>query len=273
MQLNGQRLVALASGLAIVLGLLAFHGCRTAPITQRTQLLLIPETQEVAMGRDAFYQILEEEPLSTNARYQAVVQRIGNRIAAAANRPDYGWEFRVFASPEPNAFCLPGGKVGVYEGMIELCNNEAELAVVVSHEVAHALQRHGGERMSQGYLVNGVENTMRYLTQDRDAVTRDRIMSAYGIASEFGVMLPYSRKHELEADQVGLMLMSQAGYDPTVAPGFWERFAQTSGPKPPEFFSTHPADMRRAQELRAKLYEAQDLYHQAPEKFGVGEVL
>ena len=273
MQFTGQRLVTIASGLAIVLGLLAFHGCRSAPITQRTQLLLLPESQEVAMGRAAFSQMLDDEPLSTNSEYQAVVQRIGHRIAAVANRPDYEWEFRVLASAEPNAFCLPGGKVGVYEGMIELCNNEAELAVVVSHEVAHALQRHGGERMSQGYLVNGMENAMRYLTQDRDAVTRDRILAAYGIASEYGVMLPYSRKHELEADEVGLILMSQAGYDPTVAPGFWERFAQSSGPKPPEFFSTHPADMRRAQELRAKLYEAQDLYNQAPEKFGVGEVL
>jgi metalloendopeptidase OMA1, mitochondrial len=273
MRIVPSRTAQMVIGVVLCTTLLSLHGCRTAPITQRRQLLLIPEGQELALGRAAYFQMLEDEPVSSNSRHNQIVERIGHRIAAAANRPDYEWEFRVLASPEPNAFCLPGGKVGVYEGMIELCQNEAELAVVISHEVAHALQRHGGERMSQGYVVNGVENAMRYLTQDSDAVTRDRVLSAYGVASEYGVVLPFSRKHELEADHVGLILMAQAGYDPTVAPGFWERFAQVGGPKPPEFFSTHPADLRRAQELRARLYEAQDLYAQASPQHGVGDGL
>ena len=272
MRLLNCRTAQIAMGLVLTVCFLFLYGCRSAPITQRKQLLLIPESQEVSLGSATYFQMLETEPASSNSHYNAVVERIGQRIATVADRPDYQWEFRVLASPEQNAFCLPGGKVGVYEGMIELCQNEAELAVIVSHEVAHALQRHGGERMSQGYLVNGVENAMRYLTTDRDEVTRDRILAAYGIASEYGVVLPYSRKHELEADHVGLILMSQAGYDPTVAPGFWERFAQASGPKPPEFFSTHPADLRRAQDLRERLYEAQDLYAAAPQKHGVGEI-
>lgn len=270
--LRSRSLYACGALFALV-SLATLYGCRSAPITERKQLLLVPETQEISMGRSAFQEILDQQPQSSNAAYNELVTRIGQRIAAVANRPDYEWDFRVLASEEQNAFCLPGGKVGVYEGMIPLCQNEAELAVVISHEVAHALQRHGGERMSQGYVTNAFENAVKYATKGRDEVLQQRILTAYGVASKYGVVLPYSRQHELEADRVGLLLMAQAGYDPTVAPGFWERFAQAAGPKPPEFLSTHPADLRRAQELRDVMSEAQDRYAQATNRIGVGQAI
>lgn len=220
MNVTRSRRLYLVCAASALVSLMALYGCRSAPVTERKQLMLIPESHEIEMGRSAFQQILEQEPLSSNAEYNELVTRIGQRIAAVANRPDYEWEFRVFASPEQNAFCLPGGKVGVYEGLIEMCQNEAELAVVLSHEVAHALQRHGGERMSHDYAKTSIENGLKYLSKGRDEVLQQRIMNAYSIGSKYAVILPYSRQHELEADKVGLLLMAQAGYDPTVAPGF-----------------------------------------------------
>jgi len=257
-------------GSACLLASLAL-GCRTAPVTQRSQFMLVPESQEVALGASAYQELLTEQPASANTRYGELVQRIGQRIAAVAERPNYAWEFRVLASPEKNAFCLPGGKVGVYEGMIEFCENEGELAVIMSHEVAHALQRHGGERMSQGFVAQAVENALKYATQDRDKIVQQRILTAYGLASEYGALLPFSRKHELEADHVGMILMARAGYDPSAAPRLWERFSQASGPKPPEFLSTHPSDLRRAGDLQRLLPEALAAYETAPARVGVGE--
>ena len=224
------------------------------------------------MGATAYQQTLSEETLSTNQPYNEMVDRVGQRIATVANRPDYEWEFRLIASPTQNAFCLPGGKVAVYEGILPICQNEAGLAVVMSHEIAHALARHGGERMSQGYLVNGLETALSVITQNQDAVVRERMSKAYGIASKYGFVLPYSRKHESEADQMGLLLMAKAGYDPSEAPAFWERFgAAQQGQKPPEFLSTHPADERRASELRELLPQAIKLYGQVAVRHGKGE--
>jgi len=259
---------------SLLVGVVAVLGCRTAPLTGRKQLLLIPEPQELTLGAQAFQETTAESPPSTHAPWVEMVQRVGHRIAVVANRPDYNWEFRLVASPQQNAFALPGGKVVIYEGILPLCVNEAGLAVVMSHEIAHALARHGGERMSQGYVVNGVGTLIRYATQDREQVTRDRLLQAYGMASKYGYILPYSRRHEAEADQIGLMLMARAGYDPREAPRFWERFAAAQqGPGVPEFFSTHPSDERRAAELQALLAEALPLYEAAPEKSGLGAPL
>jgi predicted Zn-dependent protease len=255
-------------GLAVLLVCL---GCRSTPGTGRKQLLLVPESHEVSLGATAFEETLAESPPSTHAPWVEMVQRVGNRIAAVAGRPDYEWDFRVVASAQQNAFCLPGGKVVVYEGILPLCVNEAGLAVVMSHEIAHALARHGGERMSQGYVVNGVGTLISYVTQDRAEATRERLLQAYGVASKYGYILPYSRKHESEADRIGLVLMARAGYDPREAPRFWQRFAAAQqGASVPEFFSTHPADQRRAETLQALLAEAVPLYEAAPEKFGLG---
>ena len=251
---------------------IAVVGCRTTPITGRRQVLIIPESTEINLGMHAFQDVLSSEKVSTNQRQIELVNRVGQRIAEAAQRPDYQWEFQLLASPKMNAFCLPGGKVAVYEGILPICQNEAGLAVVMSHEIAHALARHGGERMSQSYVVTGVGQAIDWATMQRTTATRNRVTRAYGLASKLGVTLPYSRKHESEADHMGMFLMAAAGYDPREAPRFWERFGQAqSGEQPIEFPSTHPADARRAADLLARLPEAVALYERAPQQLGVGE--
>ncbi len=249
-------------------------GCKSAPVTGRKQLILYPETSEVEMGRQAFADVAEESTLSTNSRYQSLVERVGMRIAGVSDRQDYNWETTVVASEEQNAFCLPGGKIVVYEGILPVCENEAGLAVVMSHEVAHVLARHGGERMSQQSAVNGVKTAVSYALRNKEEVSRNLWMQAYGVATTYGVVLPYSRKHESEADHIGLLLMSEAGYDPAEAPKFWTRFAAAStGEKPPEFLSTHPADQRRASDLEKLLPEAVEIYRQATAPIGKGELI
>ncbi|MCA9207190.1 MAG: M48 family metallopeptidase [Planctomycetales bacterium] len=241
-------------------------------MTGRSQLMLMAEDKELELGLQAYQETTTAEPASTNQRYIEMVNRVGQRIAAAADRPDYQWEFRVIASPQQNAFCLPGGKVAVYEGILPVCDNEAGLAVVMSHEVAHALARHGGERMSHQMVVSGAQTAVDYVTRKRDEREREWVMKAYGLGTQYGFVLPYSRKHESEADSMGLMLMAKAGYDPTEAVRFWQRFATAKDqPAPPEFLSTHPADERRSAELAELLTEARPIYEAAPQKLGLGE--
>jgi predicted Zn-dependent protease len=250
-------------------------GCRSAPMTGRRQMIVFPEQTEISMGQQAFTQVLSEQKESAPSIKSELVREVGNRIAQASGRSDYQWEVRLVESQEQNAFCLPGGKIVVYEGILPVCQNEAGLAVVMSHEVAHVLARHGGERMSQQAAVNGAQQLVGVLTQNKEQVTRELWMKAYGVATNYGVLLPYSRKHEMEADHIGLMLMSQAGYDPSEAPKFWTRFASASSgaAKPPEFMSTHPADHRRASELEKLLPEALDIYRQAQQPIGIGRLI
>ncbi len=258
---------------AVVL-LLALSACRTTPFSGRQQLVLMPEEQEIALGAQAYQEVLKGEPLSTNREATAMVQRVGQRIAAVAGRPDYQWEFNLVASSSQNAFALPGGKVAVYEGVLPVCQHEAGLAVVMSHEIAHAIARHGGERMSQETAVSGVRGVLDMVTKDRmSEADHQTLMSVYGVSTRYGAILPYSREHESEADSIGLMLMARAGYDPSEAPAFWERFAAMSGPKAPELLSTHPSDVRRAAELRALVPQALKYYEGSPQKFGLGEAL
>ena len=153
------------------------------------------------------------------------MRRIGQRIAAVANRPDFDWEFNVIESDTQNAFCLPGGKVAVYTGILSVCDNEAGLAVVMSHEVAHAIARHGGERMTYQTAQNLGKSAVGYMMQKQDEQKQKIVLTAYSGVSEYGVILPFSRKHEMEADRIGIMLMAKAGYDPSEAPVFWARFA------------------------------------------------
>lgn len=246
-------------------------GCKSAPVTGRKQLILGSEQNEVAMGREAFAQVIGQAENSAPSIHQAMVQEVGQRIAAASGKSDYEWEIRVVQSKEQNAYCLPGGKIVVFEGILPVCQNEAGLAVVMSHEVAHVLARHGGERMTQQTAVNGAQQVVGFITRNQQQVSRELWMKAYGLASNYGVLLPYSRKHEMEADHIGLMLMSQAGYDPSEAPRFWTRFSGASaGAKPAEFLSTHPSDSRRASELEKLLPEALNIYRQAANPIGIG---
>lgn len=278
-QAKGPSSASIARRTAIKqLGLLGFgccfwSGCKTAPVTKRPQLILVPEGQEISLGRQAFEETLANEPPSQNTRLSEMVNRVGQRIAAVANRSDYAWDFQLIASETQNAFCLPGGKVAIYEGILPICQDEGGLAVVMSHEIAHALARHGGERMSQSMAVDGAKKVAEKLIGTYAPDRQTLLMQAYGVGSKYGVLLPYSRKQESEADHIGLTLMAQAGYDPTVAPGFWNRFGQLKGEQTAEFLSTHPSDARRAADLEGLMSEATALYAGATQKFGAGEPL
>ncbi len=260
--------------LAAGFGLGGCLGCKSAPITGRRQLMLIPEQNEITMGQQAFADVATEQAGPSDSRYGDLVQRVGLRIAGVSERTDYQWETRVVASEEQNAYCLPGGKIVVYDGILPVCENEAGLAVVMSHEVAHVLARHGGERMSQQSALNGLQTAVGYAMRNKEQVSRDIFMKAYGMATTYGVVLPYSRKHESEADHIGLMLMARAGYDPAEAPKFWTRFAGAAkGDKPAEFLSTHPGDARRASDLEKLLPQALDIYRTATAPIGKGEII
>lgn len=263
------RLLAVGVGLFGVC--LACWGCRTTPVSGRQQLVLVPEQQEMQLGATAYQEVLQKEPLSKKQVYVEAVERVGKRIAAVAGRDDFDWEFKVIESETQNAFCLPGGKVAVYEGIIPICESEAGLAVVMSHEIAHALARHGGERMTQQNIKNLGGKAVDWVMQEQDDSKKKIVQTAYGVASEYGVILPYSRKHESEADLIGIDLLAKAGYDPSEAPRFWERFGGAKGGKQqPAWMSTHPSDAQRAADLRAALPKAMELYNAAPEKIGLG---
>lgn len=266
------QLVLVSTLTCLVAATLFAIGCQTAPVTKRRQLLVMSEEKENAMGLTAYQQVLKEEPITKNQLTIDLVQKVGKRIAAVADRPDFEWEFNVIEAETQNAFCLPGGKVAVYTGILPICQTEAGLAVVMSHEIAHAIARHGGERMSLQTVQNTASDALKYVMRDESDKTQKIVMTAYGAGSQYGAILPYSRKHELEADHIGVMLMAKAGYDPTEAPRFWERFAgQKDGAAPIEFLSTHPSDARRSAALRELLPEAVELYEDAPEQIGVGE--
>jgi metalloendopeptidase OMA1, mitochondrial len=240
-------------------------GCRTVPETGRRQLNLVSGEQELQLGLTAFDQLKKETPISRDTAKAGMVSRVGTRIAAQAGQdlPNAQWEFVLFASPEANAFCLPGGKVGVFEGLMPIAQNEAGLATVVGHEVAHASAHHGSERMSQQMVVQGIGQL------GGAAISNPQVqqiaMLAYGAGTKVGLELPHSRKQESEADRIGLMYMARAGYDPAEAIEFWKRFAtshegQSAGPA---FLRTHPLDSKRIADLEALLPEARAAYQQA----------
>jgi predicted Zn-dependent protease len=205
-------------------------------------------------------------PISTDPDQNALVQNVGWRIAAVAPVKNADWEFVVFDEPEVlNAFALPGGKVGVYSGLFTVTQNEPGLATVLGHEVAHVVANHGAERVSQGLLVELGGAALSVAAGSNPSATSQLIQAAYGIGTSVGVMLPYSRKHELEADQIGIMYMARAGFDPKEAVAFWQRFAQAKAgsAQPPEFLSTHPVDEKRISELQRQLPKAEEEYERA----------
>lgn len=268
------QVMLLACLTVVVGGVLFAIGCSTTPVTGRRQLLVMSEEKENAMGLTAYEQVLQEEPLTKNESASEMVKRVGRRIAAVAERPDFQWDFNLIEAQTQNAFCLPGGKVAVYTGILPVCQSEAGLAVVMSHEIGHAIARHGGERMSHQTAQNVAKDALKYVMKDKGEATQNIVLTAYGAGAQYGAILPYSRKHELEADHIGIMLMAKAGYDPSEAPKFWERFAGAKdGAAPMEFLSTHPSDARRSAALRDVLPEAIELYQAAPEKIGMGQMI
>jgi metalloendopeptidase OMA1, mitochondrial len=248
----------------LLVALAALVGCARAPYTNRSQLIVVPESQEIALGAQAFAQVLRKSRVVTSPALVTPVEQVGRRIASVADRPTYQWRFVVLADPkEANAFALPGGKVAVYTGMFPVARDTDGLAVVLGHEIAHVLARHGAERMSQG-LVTQLGGTVLAAVLGSGA-TSDRVLAAYGLGAQVGVLLPYSRAQESEADHIGLLLMARAGYDPTDALDFWRRMDRAaSGGKSPEFLSTHPSHGTREQQIREWLPEATAIYAAAP---------
>ena len=262
--------VALA-GIAALLMLAA--GCTTEPITGRSRFLLTSAGDESSLGLQAWNDVLRKEPVSANRAHLDAVTRVGRNLAAAVNEPGFQWEFRVLASAEANAFCLPGGKVAVYEGLFKYVANDAELAAVLGHEIAHAVARHGGERMTQAMGVDlGSQITDAYLAQKGVSATgREQWLLAYSGITTVGVILPYSRTHEYSADQIGLVYMARAGYDPRAAVTFWRKFGK--GGKNLEILSTHPLDDKRLARLSQLLPKTEADYAAAPVKHGLGNPL
>lgn len=247
--------------------LLALAACYTNPVTGRQSLVLIEPSQELALGAQSFQQIREKEKVSSDPAANARVRRIGERIAQAVGNamPNAQWEFVVFDSAEVNAFALPGGKVGVYTGLLKLAANDDELAVVMGHEIGHVTARHGAERMSEQLVIQGLGTLGSAYAQNHYSPQAVQIFqSAYGGAATLGVVLPHSRGNESEADHMGVVYAAKAGYDPRAAIGFWQKMQQQkggkSGGKLEAFLSTHPADEKRIADLQALMPQMVPIY-------------
>jgi len=248
--------------------LAALAACQTVPVTGRSALSLLPQSQMEQMGAQAFADIKREEALSKDPQARERVARVGRRIAevswGATGVPPEKWEFAAFADDQKNAFALPGGHVGVYAGILEVARTDAELATVLGHEVAHVAANHGGERMSQALLVSLGGMALNVALDKEPQRTRQLYLAAYGLGAQVGYLLPHSRQHELEADRIGLIYMARAGYDPRAAVDFWQRMeALGKGGRVPEFLSTHPSHGRRIDRLKAFMPEALRAYRQA----------
>ena len=252
--------------------LFVLTSCGTVPLTGRPQLNLIPGSSMMAMSFQQYDEFLKEHKLSTNQEQVDMVRRVGARISEAVERyfaasglssqlAGYKWEFNLVEDKQVNAWCMPGGKVVVYTGILPVAQGEAGLAVVMGHEIAHAVAQHGNERMSQGLLAQFGGMALAEALSTKPAATRQLWQSVYGVGVQYGAILPYSRLQESEADHLGLIFMAMAGYDPHEAVAFWQRMtAQKGGKAPPELLSTHPADATRIENIRRLIPEAMGYY-------------
>ncbi len=246
--------------------------CVSIPGTDKKAFNILPRAQEKQMGEQAFQEIKQKEKISTNKRWNEILQRVGKRIAAVSPVSDFQWEFVLIESPQMNAFCLPGGKVAFYTGILPVLENEAGMAIVMGHEVAHAVARHGAQRVSQSLALQGGLAVLDAAAL-QDSKNRGLILAGLGLGAQVGVMLPFSRAHESEADELGIRYAAAAGYDPAEGPRFWERFSKaTGGGAPPAFLSTHPPSASRIEHLKRLQRDAAGLYKKSPQ-YGLGEKL
>jgi predicted Zn-dependent protease len=243
-----------------------FQRCSAERFTNeagRTVRLSMSREQESALGLEAYREVLSSNPVIRSGPQYELVRRCAGRLASATGDSgrDFDWQVSVVNSDQINAFCLPGGKIVVYTGILPIAESEAGLAVVMGHEMAHATLRHGSERVLQQQAANTIMTGVNFSTADMDYGQRRMILGALGAGAQYGFLLPFSRDHESEADSVGLRYMAIAGYDPREAPRFWERMGRAgSGKAPPEFASTHPSHETRIERLKAELPKAIELY-------------
>ena len=257
----------------IFLVVLFIFSCNTVPVTGRKQLTIIPNNEMMSMSYQQYDDFLNENPLSKDAENTRMVKNVGNKIKNSVEvylrdnnlsqlLEGYQWEFNFVDSDQINAWCMPGGKVVVYSGIIPITKNETGLAVVMGHEIAHAIADHGNERMSQELIRQAGGVGLMIALNEQPQETQALWMAVYGVGTEVAAMLPYSRLHESEADRMGLIFMAMSGYDPNEAPLFWERMSRASnGQKPPEILSTHPSDATRISNLNEWMPEAMKYYN------------
>ena len=257
--------------IAVLIVLLLFQSCSLVPLTGRRQLSLVSDAEMMSTSFVQYDQFLSENPISTDARRRNEVSRVGGRIQQAVesyfaqNRMSqelagFQWEFNLIQNEQANAWCMPGGKVVVYSGILPITSSESGLAVVMGHEIAHAVAKHSNERMSQALLSQLGGQTLSAALQQETQATQNVWMSLFGAGVQLGAMLPYSRIQETEADHLGLVFMAMAGYDPNDAVAFWQRMSQAGGASPPEFLSTHPSDSNRIHKIESEIPEAMKYY-------------
>lgn len=247
-------------------------GCSTVPLTGRRQLNLISDNEILALSNQSYTTYMSSAKRSSNLSERSQVERCGKKIRQAVERyfqqqgnssllNGYQWEFVLVQDKTPNAFCLPGGKVVVYDGILPYTKTETGLAVVLGHEIAHAVAKHSNERISQQLLVETGGSILNLLMGSQSSTAQNLVASIYGLGSNYGVMLPFSRKQEYEADKLGLIFMAMAGYNPEEAVSFWSRMSDGNGAAVPEFMSTHPADQNRIAYIRSVLPEIIRTYY------------
>jgi predicted Zn-dependent protease len=266
--------LSVTSGVIVMISLLLF-ACATVPITERKTVHLLPDTELISLSLQQYNEILKKSKLSNDPAKVHMVKKVGERIAKATEEfmkesgmeseiKNYKWEFNLIEDDKVvNAWCMPGGKVAVYTGILPIINDENGLAVVMGHEIAHALARHGNERMSQALLAQLGAVGLSVALSQKPAQTQQIFMAAYGVGAQVGFMLPYSRLHESEADRIGLILMAKAGYNPREAVPFWKRMNEKGGSRLPEFLSTHPAPETRIQRIQSLIPEAMKYYKES----------
>lgn len=257
--------------LSLLIVFLLVGGCSTVPLTGRKQVSLVSNAELFPMSYSQYETVIGEGRLSNNADYNAMVKNAGARISKAVEKymadnglsnqlAGYAWEFNVLDEDIVNAWCMPGGKVAFYTGIMPICQDELGVAVVMGHEVAHAIANHGSERMSQGLVTNGLLGGAQVALGQDPSLTNQILLQSIGMGSQIG-MLKFSRLHESEADKMGLIFMAMAGYDPREAPRFWDRMnANAGGASQPEFLSTHPHPTTRISDLEAQMPEALKYY-------------
>jgi predicted Zn-dependent protease len=252
--------------------LIVLVGCATVPLSGRRQLNLIPVSTINSMSFQQYDEFLNTHKLSKDKEKTEMIKRVGKNIQMAVEEyfaknnmsqklTDYSWEFNLVEDESINAWCMPGGKVVFYTGILELMDNEAQVAVVMGHEIAHAIAEHGNERMSQTLLTQMGGMALAKALEEKPAQTQAMWMGAYGLGAQLGVMLPFSRTHEYEADHLGLIFMAMAGYNPEEAIVFWKKMAEMKqGQSPPEFISTHPSDANRIAKFKEIMPEVKKYY-------------